>query len=111
VCGARRALHWTLAAALTIGALFLAVQVQEYGQTWRSGLTLASEISGSCFYLLAGAHGLHVLGGLLFLAWVWLLAARRTLNTTRRAPLDACRMYWHFVVVAWILLFVFLYIR
>ena len=106
----RRQLNWTLLAALVLGAVFLAIQCSEYVNTWRGGVTLTSDIAASCFYVLVWAHGLHVLGGLGFLGYVGLLAVTRKLHLTRRAPMDACRIYWHFVVLLWIALFFFLYV-
>jgi heme/copper-type cytochrome/quinol oxidase subunit 3 len=99
---------WLLATTL-LGTVFLGVQLLEYQRTWRSGVVFNSGEGGNYFYLLAGTHGVHVAGGILFLLLVLVLALRHRLHRLRRVPLDLCRMYWHFVVVIWLVLFRLLY--
>jgi heme/copper-type cytochrome/quinol oxidase subunit 3 len=108
--GARRPLQRFLGLALVLGAVFLAVQVVEYSRNWSSGFTLRTNQASNYFYVLAWVHGVHVLGGVVFLAGVTRLALKNSLHLARRVPLDLCRMYWHFVVLAWLFLFVLLYL-
>ena len=48
------------------------------------------------FYLLTALHGLHIAGGLAAAGWV--LAA----GDARRIRL--CAVYWHFLLLIWVLL-------
>ncbi|MGH7393649.1 MAG: cytochrome c oxidase subunit 3, partial [Candidatus Rokuibacteriota bacterium] len=65
---------------------------------------------GSTFYILIGAHGLHVLGAVAWLSVTLWLAARGRFADGRSAPLRACAMYWHFVVALWPVLYVSVYL-
>jgi cytochrome c oxidase subunit 3 len=99
-----------LAVTAGLGALFLAVQGAEWARLVRFGLTVSSGVYGGAFYTLIGAHGLHVLGALSWLALV-LLAARRGRYTPRaHVGASVCAMYWHFVVALWPVLYVLVYL-
>jgi cytochrome c oxidase subunit 3 len=58
------------------------------------------------FYLLTGVHGLHLLGGLL----VW---GKTVVKMTRpgielvdlRLSVELCTVYWHYLLLVWLVLF------
>lgn len=99
-----------LGATAALGALFLLVQGYEWVRLIGFGLTLSSSVYGATFYSLIGLHGLHVAGAL---GWV-LLTTRRAMRGRfdggRVTPVQACAMYWHFVVGLWPVLFVAVYL-
>ena len=70
----RRSTPWLGATAL-LGALFLAGQLVVWQQLRAAGVYLASNPSSSFFYVLTGAHGLHLLGGVLAMFYVALRAS------------------------------------
>ena len=93
----------TVSGALTF--LFLLGQLVAWGQLNGAGYRLDSNIASSFFYLLTAVHGLHMLGGL----WVW---ARSTMKVWTGAAADSvrqsielCTVYWHFLLLVWIVLF------
>lgn len=93
-----------------LGAVFLGVQGYEWVRLIGYGLTASSGAYGGTFYTLIGAHALHVVGAL-----AWLATALRFVHTGRIAPdragvLRACAMYWHFVVMLWPVLYVVVYL-
>jgi len=57
------------------------------------------------FYLITGLHGLHLLGGLV----AWGRTAARAWGsssvTTARRSVELCAIYWHFLLVVWLVLF------
>jgi cytochrome c oxidase subunit 3 len=73
------------------------------------GLRAASGPYGATFYTLIGAHGLHVLGGLAVLVAALLRAHRSPYSARQRVALEACRLYWLFVVGVWPVLYVLVY--
>jgi len=84
---------------------FLAGQFWAWQQMDASGYFLAANPAYAFFYLLTAVHGLHLLGGL----WVW---ARTTARALRGADADAmrlsvelCTVYWHYLLVVWVVLF------
>ena len=102
----RRAVRW-MTVTLVLGVLFVANQGLEYAE---ADFSISSHAYGSIFYLLTGFHGLHVIGGLLFMgAVIWMISGR-----TRRAPavptMEMCAYYWHFVDVVWVVMFVNIYL-
>jgi len=107
--GAAADLVGGLGATALLGGLFLAVQGLEWIRLVRFGLTVTSGTYGAIFYTLIGTHALHVLAAI-----GWLVAtialARRGRFAHRPAPLQACALYWHFVVALWPILFVSVYL-
>jgi cytochrome c oxidase subunit 3 len=102
----RAAVRWLLLTA-ALGVIFLANQAWEYLQ---APFSISSHAYGSMFYLMTGFHGLHVIGGLVFMAAVvWLVS-----GTGSRAPLhssvEVCSYYWHFVDVVWVAMFATIYL-
>jgi heme/copper-type cytochrome/quinol oxidase subunit 3 len=93
-----------------LGALFLAVQGAEWLRLVRFGLTVASGAYGGTFYTVIGAHGLHVLAALVWLALVLGWAARGRYAARDHVGVAVCAMYWHFVVALWPILYVLVYL-
>src|SRR4051794_5135694 len=96
-----------LSLTLVLGLLFIANQGLEYVQ---STFSISSHAYGSMFFLMTGFHGLHVIGGLVFIAAViWVITGR-----TSRAPVgdsvEVCAYYWHFVDLVWVVMFANLYL-
>ena len=99
-----------LVTTAALGALFLTVQGYEWIQLIGFGLTLSSSVYGATFYTLIGLHGLHVAGALVWLLATTVRATRARFADGRITPVQACAMYWHFVVGLWPVLFVAVYL-
>ena len=56
------------------------------------------------FFLATGLHGLHVILGLMLMAWLLL-----TGTETNEARLESVALYWHFVDFVWIFILSTLY--
>ncbi|HLM63460.1 MAG TPA: heme-copper oxidase subunit III [Acidimicrobiales bacterium] len=101
----RGAIRW-LGITAVLGTLFIANQATEYVQ---ADFRIDSNAYGSMFYLMTGFHGLHVIGGLVFMA-----AAAAAIAGRSRAPthqtVEVCSYYWHFVDVVWVAMFSTLYL-
>jgi cytochrome c oxidase subunit 3 len=100
-----------------LGFAFLAAQLVAWRQLERQGLYLASNPHSSFFYLLTGAHGIHLIGGLLGLLFLWLrwrrysdTTSEETIIAKRMAATDAVTIYWHFMDGLWIYLFLLLFL-
>ena len=98
-----------LALTIVLGTVFVSVQGYEWVQLISFGLTITSSTYGGVFYLIIGAHGLHVIGGLLAL-----LACLRRLNSTSQQltidNLRAAQIFWYFVVGVWPILYTLVYL-
>jgi heme/copper-type cytochrome/quinol oxidase subunit 3 len=100
--------HLLLSTAL-LGIIFLVCQGYEWVQLSHLGLTLASGIYSSIFYMLIGCHGLHASVGVIWLAVVTWRAYQEDTDLTRSIGLSLCSMYWYYLVVLWPVLYALLY--
>lgn len=95
---------------ILLGISFLIMQAVEYSEAYiHKGLTLASGIYGTTFFMLTGFHGLHVTIGTIGLIVILYRMLRRDFSAHNHFAFEAIAWYWHFVDVVWLLLFVFVY--
>ena len=76
----------------------------------RQGIYLRNNPHSSLFYVLTGAHGVHLLGGMVALVCLLVTASRRpevVLFDFRRqsSRTAAAALYWHFLAGIWLCLF------
>jgi cytochrome c oxidase subunit III len=90
-----------------LGLGFLTSQVVAWRQLAGQGIYLASNPYSSFFYLLTGAHAVHLAGGLLALGLLWFRSRNRS---GRQATADAVSIYWHFMDALWIYVFLLLFL-
>lgn len=88
--------------SMLLGAAFVVLQGVEWVAMLRQGLTMTSSTHGAFFYLLIGAHALHVVGGLAVLIWAYVRLMRGLLVGTQLA---AVQILWYFVVALWPILY------
>lgn len=105
--------RWLMLTVL-LGLGFLAAQLLAWRQLVGQGLYLSSNPHSSFFYVLTGAHALHLLGGVLGLDYL-LLRSRRKLaeeqgEEKRLAIVSSVALYWHFMGGLWIYLFLLLFL-
>ena len=99
-----------LGLTVTLGVVFLILQVVEYMEAYNElGLTLGSGIYGSTFFMLTGFHGAHVTMGTIMLFVILLRCLRGHFSPENHFGFEAASWYWHFVDVVWLFLFTFVY--
>ncbi|HRY06058.1 MAG TPA: cytochrome c oxidase subunit 3 family protein [Hyphomicrobiaceae bacterium] len=98
VSNARR---W-LAAASTLGVVFLGVKAMEYATKLADGLTPTTNAFFTLYYLTTGFHALHVIAGIIILAIVSWKASVHTI--------EIGTTFWHMVDLVWVLLFPIVYL-
>lgn len=97
-------------ATILLGISFLIMQAHEYIEAYtEKGLTLASGIYGTTFFMLTGFHGLHVTIGTIGLIVVFYRMFIRDFHQHNHFAFEAISWYWHFVDVVWLALFIFVY--
>jgi cytochrome c oxidase subunit 3 len=103
-----------LMATMMLGLGFLVSQLLAWRQLVAQGIYLSSNPHSSFFYVLTGAHGLHLLGGILALDYLLVRSWRRRYEdhaaAKRQAAADAVALYWHFMDGLWIYLFLLLFL-
>lgn len=87
---------------------FLIGQLVAWQQLIDLGYFAATNPANAFFYLVTALHAAHLLGGLV--AWAWTTAKVRpgvALDSVRLS-VELCAIYWHFLLLIWLLLFALL---
>jgi len=92
-----------------LGFLFVAGQLVAWRQLVTQGVYIASNQASSFFYIFTGAHGVHLLGGVVALLFVLLHNFEKSQISVSLAA-EITSYYWHFMDGLWIFLFVLLYL-
>jgi heme/copper-type cytochrome/quinol oxidase subunit 3 len=101
------AVRW-MTATTVLGAVFLAIQGSEWARLIHFGLTMTSSLYGGMFYLIVGAHALHLAVALAVLSFVTTRVWRGRYASDLRGVV-ACSVYWSFVVILWPILYALVY--
>ncbi len=101
----------SLTAGGVFSIIFLVGQVLAWRQLTASEYFLATNPANTFFYLITGLHGMHLVGGL----WVWARTTSKvwhgleSLNVTQiagvRLSIQLCSVYWHYLLLLWLILF------
>ncbi len=99
-----------LAIAITtvLGISFLAGQFLAWGELVKNSIHLVGNPSGSFVYIISGLHGLHIVGGVVFLIVVLISIFQYKVHSKNLLRVEMCATYWHFLDGLWLYLFVFL---
>ncbi|VFP88422.1 cytochrome o ubiquinol oxidase subunit III [Candidatus Erwinia haradaeae] len=89
---------------------FISIESAEFLDLFNRGITphLSGFLSG--FFTLVGAHGLHVIFGML---WMLLLISQiisKGLTKVNRIRLTCLSLFWHFLDIVWICVFTIVYL-
>lgn len=108
----RQYARW-LGVTLILGIGFLACQFLSLRELISQGLYLRNNPHSSMFFIITGAHGLHVLAGIAMLLVLSLRAALRPHSAYReyrrqRARYAVAALYWHSLDGIWIGMFALL---
>lgn len=102
----RKFLYLTLA----LGVAFLVMQVMGFYMYREMDIRITgagSNASHSFILAIAGLHGIHVLGGIIALAYIAFKASSLQRREYNIVPAQIIATYWHFVDVLWIYLILF----
>jgi cytochrome c oxidase subunit III len=112
--GERSRALWGLGVTLVLGVAFVALQVILWLSLWARGITTATGVLGTVIYALTALHAVHVVAGMVVLAWLLGVVAKSRAGAAdleRRAlTLKLCGMFWHFVDGVWIVLFLGMFV-
>jgi cytochrome c oxidase subunit 3 len=94
-----------LLAAGLLSFAFLAGQLLVWRELIAGGYFLTNSPANSFFYMITAIHGLHMLGGLV--AWTRTAGKLWSGVEMRKVGLsvDLCAIYWHFLLVVWLVMF------
>lgn len=86
--------------------LFLGGQYLAWRQLQAAGLYADGNPANAFFYVLTALHGLHLLGGLCVLGWaIARMSRERVARDATRLSVELCTVYWHYLLIIWLILF------
>ena len=104
-----QSLFW-LSFTFILGAIFLGMEISEFGHLVSEGNSWQRSGFLSAFFTLVGTHGLHILIGLLWLIIMGVQIVRRGFTDGVARRLSLFSMFWHFLDIVWIFIFTFVYL-
>ena len=103
--GKQKLLHQSLLAAGLCTLLFLIGQAQAWRELGSLVYFQVTNPAIAFFYMITGLHAVHLIGGLV----VWgqiLIRLWRGLELEKvRHSVELCTLYWHFMLLVWLVLF------
>jgi cytochrome c oxidase subunit III len=111
-----------LALTIMCAGVFMVVKYFEYSHKFHEGLLPGAyyayqgphhpleHLFFSCYFMMTGIHGIHVLGGIGVLTWLLIRARRGDFTSSYYTPVDLAGLYWHLVDLIWIYLFPLMYL-
>lgn len=101
-----------LCVTLVLGVAFIISQVYGFNQIIELGYNFTgptSNVTMSYIYVIAFAHIMHVVAGLICLLVVIYNHFKQRYNSQNMLGLELAATFWHFIDILWIYLFLFLY--
>jgi cytochrome c oxidase subunit 3 len=92
-----------------LGILFLIGQLVAWRQLVAQGVFMATNPASSFFYIFTAAHGVHLLGGVGALVYVFVRKFEPKSITLPTAA-EITSFYWHFMDGLWVFLLALLYL-
>ena len=87
---------------------FITGQLVIWSNLQDAGYYMTANPANAFYYLMTGVHAVHLLGGL----WVWSKSSIKLLSGSEaknlKLSVELCTLYWHFLLIVWIVLFAIL---
>jgi cytochrome c oxidase subunit 3 len=96
----------SLITTIFLGLFFTYLQYIEY---LNAPFSINTTVYGSCFFMLTGFHGFHVIVGTIFLIVCFIRLYLNHFTREHHLGFVMASWYWHFVDVVWILVYVIVY--
>lgn len=100
---------------MLLGLGFVLVQVASWYEISISGIQFSGLAAGTYIYLISALHAVHLLGGFLFLSFLYFKTQHAALDPIRmllyirnpyvRQQVKLLNTYWHFMDAMWVFLF------
>ena len=94
------------------GFIFLGIKYIEYSAKFHHGYSPATNTFLAIYFTLTGLHGLHVIGGMVYNAYLWGPGSKMWKTNPQQFTnrVESGGLFWHFVDLVWIFLFPVLYL-
>lgn len=101
---------WWLLLSIPVGSIYIVVKLWEYQQLAQQGYDLDTNHFYTGYFLLTGFHLLHVVLGIVILAFMSVRLWRGAYSPENMSGLESGACYWHMVDLVWIILFPLIYV-
>jgi cytochrome c oxidase subunit 3 len=93
--------------ACALGVAFLAGQMFAWRQMVAAGVYLPTNPHSAFFFMMTGAHAVHIVAALVVLGWGAVITSRAARDARGwMVRMSLCRTFWHYLGVVWVFLFV-----
>lgn len=99
-----------LAGAQLSASIYVIIKFNEYRHLASLGLDIEYDAFFRLYWLLTGFHFLHVLLGLVILAFMTFRCWRQAYGPGQSSSLESGVLYWHMVDLVWVMLFPLVYV-
>lgn len=99
-----------LGGAFLLGGVFVAIKMMEYADKLADGITLSTNTFYMFYLSLTFFHFMHVLMGMIILAFVIAKAWRGGYSSRDYIGVETGASFWHMVDLLWIILFPLVYV-
>ena len=106
----RAATYLWAAVTFALGAVFLALEMQEFADMIARGASPQRSAFLSAFFTLVGCHGLHVAAGLIWLIVMMAQVTTKGFRPTVERRLLCFTLFWHALDIIWVGLFTLVYL-
>ena len=85
---------------------FFVGQILVWQHLLKLGYYVSTNPANSYFYLFTAVHGLHLIGGLFFWGRITMQFLKKNYNVEKmQQAIELCAIYWHFLLLVWLVLF------
>lgn len=95
---------------LLLGFAFLGMEFYEFSHLFSEGYTYEDSAFLSAFFALLGFHGLHILGGSIWICILIFHVFLRGIVDNNIRKLKMLGIFWHFLDIVWIFIFTIVYL-
>ena len=97
---------------LLCSVIFLVIKYFEYKAKFDVGHYPSYHNFYAVYFVMTGLHGLHIIGGIVVNAYLWLPGLKMWETEPERFTnrVEVAGLYWHFVDLVWIFLFPSIYL-
>ena len=96
--------------AMLGATVYLALKLFEYNHLINLGYGLSTNSFYTLYFFITGFHFMHVLLGMIILAYMGIKARKNSYSPTNCSGFEAGASYWHMVDLVWIIVFFLIYI-
>lgn len=103
--GAHTAMRNGLLAGLLLTLTFVGGQIYAWKLMLAAGFYAANNPANAFFYMFTAIHALHLIGGMWFLLKAVSTATTNPDDEALPNRVGMCAIYWHYLLLVWVLLF------